>query len=87
MNKFRLYISCRSKEYEKQIEYLEEILQKEFDGNYEMDIIEITRTPHLVIQEDDIIATPTLVKYEPLPLRKCIGDVYRKEKIKELLLS
>ena len=52
----------------------------ETDPNYELEVIDIyqDRTKNLV---DLVLAAPTLIKKLPLPLRRVIGDMSRKEKV------
>jgi len=48
-------------------------------GAYELKVIDIYQQPKLAAGEQ-IIATPTLIKQLPLPLRKLIGDISDTER-------
>ena len=47
---------------------------------YQLEIIDIYQQP-LLAKEGQIVATPTLVKELPLPLRKFIGDMSQTDRI------
>ena len=55
-------------------------LGKEMAGQYELQIIDVLKEPQLA-EKDKIIATPTLVKDLPPPLRKVIGDLSDRDKV------
>ena len=44
------------------------------------DVIDICRHPE-VTQPEQIIASPTLIKYLPLPLRRLVGDLSQRERV------
>jgi circadian clock protein KaiB len=43
-------------------------------GRYELQIVDVERHPRLV-EQDRIIATPTLLRLRPVPERRAIGSV------------
>jgi circadian clock protein KaiB len=49
-------------------------------GRYELEVVDIYQNPALA-EEEQIIATPTLVKQLPLPLRRIIGDFSDREHV------
>jgi len=49
-------------------------------GSYELKVIDIYQQQQLA-KGEQIIATPTLIKKLPLPLRKIIGDMSDTEKV------
>ena len=49
-------------------------------GRYELVVVDIYQQPALA-QTDQIIATPTLVKRQPLPLRLLVGDMSDKNQV------
>ena len=49
-----------------------------FEGGYELEIIDISLHPERV-REAQIIAAPTLVKKRPLPEQRVIGDMSRTD--------
>jgi circadian clock protein KaiB len=42
-------------------------------------VIDIYQQPHLA-REEQIVATPTLIKKQPLPVRRLIGDMSDTER-------
>ena len=59
---------------------LREILEHEFKGVYVLKVIDVLKQPQLA-EEDKILATPTLAKILPPPVRKIIGDLSDREKV------
>jgi circadian clock protein KaiB len=49
-------------------------------NNYELVIVDILERPQLA-EEQKILATPTLIRESPLPVRRVIGDLSDKEKL------
>jgi circadian clock protein KaiB len=59
---------------------LRRICEQELDGQYQLEIIDVLEHPQLA-EDDRVLATPTLIKQLPPPLRKVIGDLSDKEKV------
>ena len=57
-----------------------EILEREFKGVYALKVIDVLKSPQLA-EEDKILATPTLAKILPPPVRRIIGDLSDREKV------
>jgi circadian clock protein KaiB len=51
-----------------------QICEAELKGNYELEVIDVYQQPELT-REDQIVATPTLVKFLPLPVCRFIGNL------------
>ena len=51
-----------------------EICEAELKGNYELEVVDVYQQPELT-RENQIVATPTLVKYSPPPVRRFIGNL------------
>jgi circadian clock protein KaiB len=77
----RLYVSGSTPRSSAAILNLRKICDECLPGRYQLEVVDIYQQPELA-QEDDIIATPTLVKQLPLPVRKLIGDLSKEERIK-----
>lgn len=82
MNKFRLtlYVTGHTPRSEKGIRNLQRICAEELQGTYEMTVIDVLEQPQLA-EDQKILATPTLVKELPPPLRRVIGDLSDTEKV------
>ncbi|MCS7293284.1 MAG: circadian clock protein KaiB [Gloeomargarita sp. SKYBB_i_bin120] len=57
-----------------------DILATEFKGVYTLKVIDILANPRLA-EEDKILATPTLARILPPPVRRIIGDLSDREKV------
>ncbi len=73
MIELRLYLSNIPSKSDSHINELKEILKSEFNNQFSLKIINVLTNTKLVNQ-DKIIATPTLVKINPPPVKKIIGD-------------
>jgi circadian clock protein KaiB len=76
----KLYITGRTPQGNRAIANLQRICQAELDGQYEMEVIDVIEDPQAA-EDARIIATPTLIKALPPPLRRIIGDLSNKEKV------
>jgi len=78
--KLRLYITGKTPKSERAIANLKEICEKELEGLYELEIIDVLESPQLA-ENEKILATPTLIKDLPPPLKRVIGDLSDSEKV------
>jgi circadian clock protein KaiB len=78
--KLRLYITGHTPQAERAIANLKRICEEDLGGRYEMDLIDLVEDPEAG-EAQRIIATPTLVKQLPPPLRRIIGDLSDKERV------
>ena len=76
----RLYVAGMTPKSSQAIKNITQICKDNLKGRYDLRVIDIYQQPTLASGEQ-IIATPTLVKKLPLPLRKFIGSMVDKEKI------
>ena len=76
MSKFvlRLYITGQTPRSVDAITNLQRIVENELHDEYELEIIDVLENPGLA-EHEKIIATPTLIKELPPPLRRIIGDL------------
>jgi circadian clock protein KaiB len=70
----RLYVTGMTPKSTQAIANVQKICEKYLAGTYELTVIDIYQQPQLA-KGEQIIATPTLIKKLPLPLRKLIGDM------------
>lgn len=70
----RLYITGKSARSERAIANLRRLCVEALRGDYDMEVIDLVEHPDLSSVER-ILATPTLVKVSPLPMRRVIGDL------------
>jgi circadian clock protein KaiB len=76
----KLYVAGNTTNSLRAIQTLRNILENEFQGVYALKVIDVLKSPQLA-EEDKILATPTLAKVLPLPVRKIIGDLSDREKV------
>lgn len=76
----KLYITGKTPKSERAIANLQNICEHELESQYEMVIIDILERPQLA-EDEKILATPTLIKVLPLPLRRVIGDLSDTDKV------
>jgi circadian clock protein KaiB len=76
----RLYVTGTSPRSKQAIANLQHICEEELEGRYQLQIVDVLEHPQLA-EDEKILATPTLIKQLPLPLRRVIGDLSDKEKV------
>ncbi|NGZ28206.1 MAG: circadian clock protein KaiB [Magnetococcales bacterium] len=76
----KLYITGHTSRSERAIKNLRRMCQEELGGKYEMRVIDILEQPQLA-EDEKILATPTLIKALPPPLRRIIGDLSDTERV------
>lgn len=76
----RLYVAGQTPKSLEAFANLKKICKKYLDGEYSIEIIDLSKQPHLAA-EDHIIALPTLVRKLPPPIKKIIGDLSNTEKV------
>jgi circadian clock protein KaiB len=76
----RLFITGRTPRSEKCIVNLQSICEKDLNGEYELEVIDVLERPQLA-EDEKILATPTLIKMLPPPVRRLIGDLSDTEKV------
>lgn len=76
----KLYVAGATKRSSRAVENIRKFCEEHLKGRYELDIIDIYQQPEL-LERDQVVAAPTLIKMLPLPVRKLIGDMSDEEKI------
>lgn len=76
----RLYVTGITPKSQQAIANVKRICEEHLKGRYELEIIDIYQQPALA-RGEQIVATPTLIKKIPVPLRRFIGDMADTEKI------
>ncbi len=78
--KLRLYITGRTPQSQRALSNLHEICRADLAGRFEIEVIDVLENPTLA-ENEKILATPTLVKRLPEPVRKIIGDLSDRSKV------
>ncbi len=76
----RLYVTGSTWRSVQAIERVRALCEERLQGRYSLDVIDIYQLPALA-KDEQIVATPTLVKVLPAPLRRFIGDLASAEKV------
>src|SRR5437773_5848276 len=76
----KLYVTGTSPRTQLAITNLNRICEQELQGQYKLEIIDVLEHPQIA-EDDRILATPTLIKQLPPPLRRVIGDLSDKDKV------
>jgi len=76
----KLYVTGTSPRTSVAIANLRRICDQELHGRYQLEIIDVQEHPQLA-EDEKILATPTLIKQLPPPLRRVIGDLSDKDKV------
>ncbi|TGG84149.1 MAG: circadian clock protein KaiB [Aphanocapsa feldmannii 277cV] len=76
----KLYVAGNTPNSMRALRTLREILEAGFKGIYALKVIDVLKNPQLA-EEDKILATPTLAKILPPPVRRIIGDLSDRERV------
>jgi circadian clock protein KaiB len=76
----RLYVTGMTPQSAHAIDNVKRICEEHLHGRYNLEVIDLYQTPQLA-QGEQIIATPTLIKKLPLPLRRLIGNLSSTERL------
>ncbi|WP_231501297.1 circadian clock KaiB family protein [Hymenobacter swuensis] len=76
----RLYITGATPNSTRAVQNIKTICARYLEGRYELLIVDIYQQPELASREQ-IIASPTLVKVLPLPVRRLVGDLSEQDKV------
>lgn len=81
----RLYVTDETSLSQRAILNLEDVREGELLGQYELEIIDVLEDPQAA-EEASVIATPTLIRTSPLPVRRLIGDLSDRAKVVSALV-
>ncbi len=76
----RLYVTGSTPRSMKAIANLKAICEGELKGKVDLQVIDVLEHPQLA-ENEKVIATPTLIKEIPPPLRRIIGDLSDKDRV------
>jgi circadian clock protein KaiB len=76
----RIYVAGETEKSRKAIENLKKVCEEHLKGKYEIEVIDLMKSPQLAAQ-DQIFAVPTIIRKLPEPLKKLIGDMSVSEKV------
>ena len=70
----RLFVTGMTPRSTRAIRAVRALCEERLKDHCKLEIIDIYQQPQMM-RDEQILATPTLVKYEPAPLRRIIGDM------------
>lgn len=76
----RLFLAGHTGRSRTAVENLRRICEQELAGRYRLELIDVLEQPD-VAEAYNIVATPTLIKTLPPPLRRIIGDLSDSERV------
>lgn len=76
----KLYVTGANPRTERAIGNLKRICDAELRGRHELTIIDVLEDPEAA-ERDRVLATPTLIKELPPPIRRVIGDLSDQDKV------
>ncbi len=75
-----LYVTGASPNSSRAIRNIKDLCERHLKHKYELSIVDVYQQP-IITQTVDIIALPLLIRKNPLPERRLIGDMSDKEKV------
>jgi circadian clock protein KaiB len=76
----KLYVTGQTPRAQQAIASLRRLCDEELKGRYRMIVIDVLQRPQLA-EDEKILATPTVVKELPPPIRRIIGDLSDVERV------
>jgi circadian clock protein KaiB len=76
----KLYVTGLTRASRAAIERVRGVCETHLKGRYELEVIDLYQLPALA-RDEQIVATPTLIKVLPQPLRRYIGNLANVEKV------
>jgi circadian clock protein KaiB len=76
----KLYVTGQTPRSGRAIDNLRRLCEEELQGQYDLVVIDVLERPQLA-EDEKILATPTVVKELPLPIRRIIGDLSDSERV------
>lgn len=70
----QLYVAGATNRSRQALRRVYQLCEAELKDNYELEVIDVYQQPELA-RDNQIVATPTLVKKFPLPVRRFIGNL------------
>jgi circadian clock protein KaiB len=78
--RLRLYIAGTTPKAIAALANLKAICEEHLKGRYTIEVIDLLKNPQLA-EGDQILATPTLVRALPTPIKKIIGNLASSERV------
>lgn len=76
----RLFITGASPNSARAVANIRQICETHLKDNYTLEIVDVYQQQDIA-EKEQLIALPLLIKKQPLPVRRLIGDLSDKEKV------
>ncbi len=76
----RLYVAGKTARSEQAIADLKRMCEQELGGVYRVEVTDVLEDP-AAAEREKVLATPTVIKELPLPVRRVIGDLSQSEQV------
>lgn len=76
----RLYVTGTTVRSTRAITNLRQLCDQYLPDRYDLEVVDIYQQPELAAREQ-LVAIPTLVKRQPLPLRRLVGDLSNRQRV------
>jgi circadian clock protein KaiB len=76
----RLFVSGSTPKSSRAVENVKRICEAFLPGRYELEVVDVYQQPELA-RDKQLIAAPTLIREEPPPVRRIVGDMSNEEKV------
>ena len=76
----RLFVAGFTARSQRAIDNLRSICERHLAGRYRIEVIDLCQSPGRA-HDEQIIATPTLLKIRPFPPQRVIGDLSQADKV------
>ena len=77
----RLYVTGMTPRSTQAVAAVKDVCEGLLDGNYDLEVVDLYAEPARAAEEQ-VIAAPTLVRQSPLPLRRLIGNLEDRERLR-----
>ena len=76
----RLFVAGKTARSERALADLRQLCERELGGSYRVEVIDVLEDPSAA-ERQKVLATPTVIKELPPPVRRVIGDLSQTEKV------
>ena len=77
---FRLYVTGNTPRSIRAVEAVRQLCEEYLRGLYRLEVFDIHQHPELA-KSEQLVAAPTLVRQRPLPIRRLVGDMSRRDRM------
>lgn len=64
---------------------IRDFCERELGGDYELEVVDLYQTPERA-RSDQVVAAPTLVRHQPKPARRVIGDMSDRHRLQNVIV-